>query len=87
MQALKKSHAINAPFVPWNMLLKAPPQAAVNIELLLKRPVFGIPPGPQVGAALRQLLEWVTETPAVNERDRLLAELARMRTNRRGAFD
>ena len=26
------------------MLLKAPPQAAVDIELLLKRPVFGIPP-------------------------------------------
>ena len=26
------------------MLLKAPPQAAADIELLLKRPVFGIPP-------------------------------------------
>jgi len=27
------------------MLLKAPAQAAVDIELLLKRPVFGIPLG------------------------------------------
>jgi hypothetical protein len=41
---LKKSHAINAPFVPWNMLLKTPPQAAVDIELLIERPVFGILP-------------------------------------------
>ena len=41
---LKHSHAINAPFLPRNMLLKAPPQAAIDIELLLKWPVFVIPP-------------------------------------------
>ena len=40
--ALKHSHAINAPFVPWNMLLKAPAQAAVDIELLLERSVLGV---------------------------------------------
>jgi hypothetical protein len=42
--ALKQSHAINTPFLLRNMLLKAPPQAAVEIELLRERSLFAIPP-------------------------------------------
>ena len=36
---------------------------------------LGIEPGPEVGRALRRLLELVTEDPECNSRDRLLAEL------------
>ena len=41
--AFKQSHAINASFLPQNTFLKAPPQVAVDIELLLERSVLGVP--------------------------------------------
>ncbi len=37
--------------------------------------VRGIPPGPEVGATLERLLERVLDDPALNTRERLLAEL------------
>jgi tRNA nucleotidyltransferase (CCA-adding enzyme) len=40
---------------------------------------WGIGPGPQIGAALRELLELVTDRPELNEREALLGEL-RQRT-------
>ncbi|HYG57492.1 MAG TPA: polynucleotide adenylyltransferase, partial [Symbiobacteriaceae bacterium] len=39
---------------------------------------FGRSPGPYVGEVLRQLLDEVTEEPALNERSRLLARLAEL---------
>jgi tRNA nucleotidyltransferase (CCA-adding enzyme) len=43
---------------------------------------WGIGPGPQIGAALRELLELVTDRPELNEREALLGELRQ----RRGAL-
>jgi tRNA nucleotidyltransferase (CCA-adding enzyme) len=40
---------------------------------------WGIGPGPQIGAALRELLELVTDRPELNEREALLAELRQRR--------
>jgi tRNA nucleotidyltransferase (CCA-adding enzyme) len=40
---------------------------------------WGIGPGPQIGAALRELLELVTDRPELNEREALLTELRQRR--------
>lgn len=41
----------------------------------------GVPPGPAIGATLRQLLEWVLEQPDRNRREVLLARARAMQTS------
>jgi tRNA nucleotidyltransferase (CCA-adding enzyme) len=45
-------------------------QVAVNGRDLMER--LGIPPGPQVGVLLQELLQTVLDDPAINEKEKLL---------------
>jgi tRNA nucleotidyltransferase (CCA-adding enzyme) len=58
-------------------LVAGPADLAVDGREVME--ILGIPPGPKVGQVLEELVEMVTETPALNRRERLRTVLQQMR--------